>query len=99
VAPASWFVATTKKKALPKDACYVSQCCNCWVAVPPQSIKQLSDFTAAILDINSISNIPVLAPHTIAKATGDVTVPAQPGGSQTLLTPRVTPFPYPAPPQ
>ncbi len=99
VTPACWFVARTSKKQLPKDACYVSNCCNYWVAVPPESMKQLSEFTAAVLDINSISNIPVLAPHTISKATGDVTTPAQPAAPQSLLTPRVTPFPYPAPPQ
>jgi hypothetical protein len=75
---ADWLIVAPSKKELPKCACFISRCCNFWVAVRPERMPEFALFTAAILDLATISTIPVLAPHAPPQANGGATGPAPP---------------------
>jgi hypothetical protein len=94
VRPAQWLAIANRKRDLPKCICYSAHCGYVWVAVLPEFQKDFSDFTAAILDLASISSIPVLAPHDMQKPQGGL----EPGSKQFLTTPRLQVSPQPAAP-
>jgi hypothetical protein len=71
-----------RKRDVPKHACYVGHYCETYIWVPPDQVENLARFTLVILDIETT------ATTNLPKAVH--------GGVE--LTPRITPFPYPAAP-
>jgi len=61
--PSNWFYVGGKRD-VPKDACYVGRCKDCYVWVCSEGLHDLSDFTLKILEFSSI-----------IKDTGILTVP------------------------
>jgi hypothetical protein len=105
-----WLKITTDKRQIPKDACYVGHYCDVWVWVDPGATKEFSLFTLAILDIVTRTPEGGDGPTKVDFAPGALWHSMIPGAAASdgkttgkgapsrPLRPRMSQFPYPAPP-
>ena len=61
ITQADWYLTVSRKKDIPKKACYVGHSCDVWVWVPPESATDFTLYTFAMLDLASFTGVQVPA--------------------------------------